>query len=130
MSEDETPGGVGRERDGDATLIGDLRALLHDGQTLVEAEVAFRQAQAAYAWKRGKGVVLLLVLALLFAFFTLVALVVGLLLALVPLLGHWGAMAVVTLALALAAGACFFLAVGRFRSARARLLGSAGGANP
>lgn len=111
-----------RDREVDGSLIGDVRALLEDGQTLVEAELAYQSARVAYAWNRGKGVVLLLVMALFFAFFTLVSLVVGLLLALIPLLTAWGAMAAVTLALAALAAACFFMAVGRFRKARSRLM--------
>lgn len=106
----------------DGSLIGGLQALLEDGQTMVEAELGYQSARVAYAWNRGKGVALLLILALFFAFFTLVSLVVGLLLALIPLLTAWGAMAVVTLALALLAALCFFTAVSRFRKARARLL--------
>lgn len=111
-----------RDESVDGSLTGDLRALFEDGQTLVEAELGYQTARVAYAWSRGKGVALLLILALFFAFFTLVSLVVGLLLALIPVLTAWGAMAVVTLGLAALAGLCFFTAVSRFRKARARLL--------
>lgn len=108
----------------DGSLLDDLRALAEDGQTLIEAEIAYQRARAAYAWKRGKGIAILLVFALFFAFFAIMALVVGLLLALVPLLTAWGAMAVVTLALAGLAALCAILAVSRFRQARARILTS------
>jgi uncharacterized membrane protein YqjE len=117
-----------RDDEVDGSLFADVRALLEDGQTLVEAELAYQSARVAYAWNRAKGVVLLLILALFFAFFTLVALVVGLLLALIPLLTAWGAMAAVSLALALLAGGCFLAAVARFRKARARLLDDGGAA--
>lgn len=108
----------------DGSLFDDLRALAEDGQTLIEAEIAYQRARAAYAWKRGKGVAILLVLALFFAFFAIMALVVGLLLALVPLLTAWGATVVVTLALAGLAALCAILALSRFRQARARILAS------
>ncbi|MCW1381807.1 phage holin family protein [Novosphingobium sp. KCTC 2891] len=112
----------------DASLGDGIRALLEDGQTLFEAEVAFQQARVGYALGRAKGIALLLVAALFLAFFTLVALVVGLLLALIPLLGAWGALAVVGLGLALSAALCFFSAVSRFRKARAVILDTEGGA--
>ncbi|GAO55592.1 phage holin family protein [Novosphingobium sp. MD-1] len=107
----------------DASLTGTLRALIDDGQTLFEAELAYARARATYGWGRAKGIVALLLLALAFAFFTLVALVVGLLLALTPLLTPWGALAFVGLGLGGLAAACFATAVGRFRKARAALLG-------
>lgn len=108
--------------------MGDLSALLEDGQTLIEAELAYQKARAVYAWQRGKGIALLLVMGLFFAFFALMALVVGLIIALVPLLTAWGAMAVVTLLLALAAGICTIVAISRFRQARARILDKDGAA--
>lgn len=120
-SSSETSGGPSERVDG--SLLDDLRALAEDGQTLIEAEIAYQRARAAYAWKRGKGIAILLVLALFFAFFAIMALVVGLLLALVPLLTAWGAMAVVTLALAGLAALCVILALSRFRQARMRILG-------
>jgi hypothetical protein len=110
---------------GGGSLTGGLRALLDDAQTLVEAELGYQQARIAYGWGRAKGVVALLLLSLAFGFFTLVALVVGLLLALTPILGAWGSLAVVGLGLGLLATLCFLSAVGRFRKARAAILGEA-----
>ena len=108
---------------GEAPLADSLRALLEDGQMLVEAELAYQTARLSYGWSRAKGIAGLLLLALAFGFFTLVALVVGLLLALTPLLGAWGALGAVGLGLALLAVLCFFTAVSRFRKARRALLG-------
>ena len=63
--------------------VGDaIRALIEDGQTLLEAEIAYRKAQAVFGLGEAKVIALLLVLGLAFGFFTLLALVVGLLLAL------------------------------------------------
>ena len=107
----------------DGSLIGDLRALFEDGRTLVEAELGFQRARATYALKRSKGVALLLILSLFFAFLALMALVVGLLIALAPLLTAWGATALITLVLAGLAVSCLMLALSGFRQAKARLLG-------
>lgn len=104
--------------------LGDgIRALLEDGQTLFEAELAFQQARVGYALGRAKGIALLLVGALFFAFFLLVALVVGLLLALTPLVGAWGALGIVGLALLAGTAGCFFSAVSRYRTARDVIMG-------
>lgn len=118
MSETETKTG-----DAGASLSEGLRALLEDGQTLVEAELSFQKQRAAYGWNRAKGIALLLLATLFCAFFVLVALVVGLLFALSTLVGPWWATAIMTLALTAVAGGCFFAAVGRFRKARAVIMG-------
>ncbi len=88
-----------------------LRALIEDAQTLVEAETGYWRRALGYALGRVKALAILLVLALFFLFFTLMALVVGLLLALAPLLGAWGALGLVAGTLALATGACAWLAL-------------------
>lgn len=107
-----------------SSLADGVRALIEDGQTLVEAEIGYQRARVAYAWSRGKGIALLLLLALAFGFFTLVAIVVGLLLALTPWLTAWGALAVVGIGLGVLSALCFFAAVKRFRSARSAMLGT------
>jgi hypothetical protein len=83
----------------DRSLIADLRLLASDARTLAEAEVAYQKSRASlFGSGIGKiaallgGAVVLLVLAL-------IALVVGLVFALSPLLTAWGATALVTLAL-------------------------------
>jgi len=105
------------------SLTEDLKALLEDGQTLVEAELSYQRQRVAFAWSRAKAIALLLVAAVFLAFFVLVAIVVGLLLALAPLVGAWGALAIVAVALAGLAATCFFSAVSRFRKARKAILG-------
>ncbi len=104
--------------------IGDaLRALIEDGQTLVEAEIAYRKAQAAYGLGEAKAIAILLVLGLAFGFFTLLALVVGLLLALAAYVGVWGALVMVGGALLLLTGVCLYLASARMGRAKAGLTG-------
>ena len=70
------------ENSGLGSLAGDLRELADDAQTLVEAELAYQSARAAYAWNRGRGIAIWLIVAATAAFFAVVALVVGMLLAL------------------------------------------------
>jgi hypothetical protein len=84
---------------GDESLLGGARALFEDGQTLLAAEIAFQKARVGFVLGRAKGILVLGVLALALLFFALMALVVGLLLALAPLVGPWGALAVVVFGL-------------------------------
>ncbi len=108
--------------------VGDaVRALVEDGQTLIEAEIAYRKAQAAFGLGEAKVIALLLVLGLAFGFFTLLALVVGLLLALAFYVGVWGALAIVGGSLLALTGLCLLLALKRAGRAKAALLG---GGNP
>lgn len=81
----------------------DLRDLAGDAQTFLEAEKAYESARLSYALSRGRNVAVSFVVAAVLVWFAMIALVVGLLLALAPLLTPWGALAVVTLGLALAA---------------------------
>lgn len=120
-----TPGGEGSADQAarDFALGNGIRALLEDGQTLFEAEIAYQQARVGYALGRAKGIALLLTAALFLAFFFLVALVVGLLLALTPLVGAWGALGIVGVALLLGTAGCFMAAVRRYRGARDVILG-------
>lgn len=93
------------------TLIAMLRSLTGNLRLLAEAEVELRKSQAAFVAGHAKRIALMAVLALFFLFFLLMALVVGLLLALNPLLGGWGAMGVVALALLVLTGACVLAVV-------------------
>lgn len=111
----------------DASLIDSLRDLVEDGQTLVQAELAYQQSRAIYAWGRTKGIAALVILGLAFGSFMLLALVVGLLLALATVLGVWGALAAVAGGLGLLAALCLGLAVMRFRRMRGVLLGKGDG---
>lgn len=83
----------------DDSLLSGARALLEDGQALLAAEIEFQKARAGFVLGRAKGILVLAALALVLLFFALMALVVGLLLALAPLISPWGALAVVVLGL-------------------------------
>ncbi len=73
----------------------DLAALVQDGRNFVEAEVAFQKTRLAFAANRSKSAVLAGLFALGFIHLALIALVVGLLIALTPLVTAWGATAIV-----------------------------------
>lgn len=110
------------ENSGLGSLADDLRELADDAQTLVEAELAYQSARAAYAWNRGSGIAIWLIIALTAGFFTALALVVGLLLALIPHVGVWGSLAIVAASLALTAVLALLRALGKFKRMRTVLL--------
>jgi hypothetical protein len=84
------------------SIADELRLLIAAAKSAASAEVAYQSTRArlmakAAAWIAGGAV-----LALVLLYFVLMALVVGLLLALAPLLGHWGALGAVVGGLLLA----------------------------
>ena len=107
----------------DDSLLGGARALLEDGQSLIEAELAFQKARAGFVLGRAKGILALATLALALLFFALMALVMGLLLALAPLIGPWGALAAVFLGLLALTGLCVLGVIGRIRAVGRALKG-------
>jgi hypothetical protein len=83
------------------SLVDDVKRLVEDGRTLAEAELAYQKSRAVVAGQGAKGVLGWGALALALLFFVLMALIVGLLLALsfASPLGPWGALGAVTLGL-------------------------------
>lgn len=88
--------GEARER----SLNEDLLQLAQDARAYAEAEFKFQKTRIAYATSASKSVVVYVVAALVLVFFAVMALVVGLVIALAPLITPWGSTAVVTLGLA------------------------------
>lgn len=80
----------------DRSLQADLRLLADEARAAAEAEFAFQKSRAAYAGKSFPKILGLLVVAAVFVFFAVMALVVGLVIALAPLLTAWGSMGAVT----------------------------------
>ena len=110
--------------DAKVSSVGDaIRALIEDGQTLIEAEIAYRKAQASFGLGEAKTIALLLILGLAFGFFTLLAIVVGLLLALAIYVGVWGALVLVGGVLLALTVLCLLLGLKKIGSAKAGLLG-------
>jgi Flp pilus assembly protein TadB len=85
------------------TLTDDVKALLEDGKTYLEAELQFQKSRAALAADRGKSGAIYGLAAAAIAHLALIALVVGALIGLMPLIGAWGATALVVGALLIAA---------------------------
>lgn len=131
MQDDESPAGAAQANDdahalsaehGGAESIGAAFAtLIEDGQTLIEAEIAYRKAQAAYGLAEARAIAVLILLGLAFGFFTLMALVVGLLMALATHVGVWGALGMVGAGLAALSGLSLLLALRRIKAAKAAL---------
>lgn len=78
-----------------SSLIDDVAALVEDGRNLFEAEIAFQKTRLAFAANRSKSAVLAGIGALAFLHLALIALVVGLVIALAPVVSAWGATAIV-----------------------------------
>ena len=97
------------------SLGDDLRQLIDDGRALAAAELAWQKSRAAYAGQQAGGIAALGLLALALVFCALLALIFGLVLALTPLLGSWGAMGAVVGGLLLAALIAGALAALRWR---------------
>jgi len=88
----------------DLSLAQDLRQLADEAKTFAQAELAFQKSRAAFVGAETRNIALLLIVAAVLVFFAFMAFVVGTVIALGPLLGPWGAMATVTLALLVLAG--------------------------
>jgi len=85
------------------SLLDDVEALIDDGKTYLEAEVAYQKTRAAFVADRAKAALIYGVVAALLAFLALIGLTVGLIIALTPLLTAWGASAVVVALLVMGA---------------------------
>ena len=77
------------------SLFDDAYALYEDGRTYVEAEVAFQKSRATYAAHESKSGLVFAMAAMGLLHLALLGLVVGLIIALEPYLGAFGAMGVV-----------------------------------
>ncbi|MBW8784826.1 MAG: phage holin family protein [Novosphingobium sp.] len=97
------------------SLIDDIRRLADDGKTLAEAELAFQSSRARLVGASASGIATYAAVAVVLAFFAVLGLVVGLLLALTPLITAWGATTVVVGGLLLAGWIAFRLAMSRWR---------------
>lgn len=106
------------------SLVDDVRQLIDDGRTLAEAEIAYQKSRAAVAGDGVKGAAVYGGLAIALVLFALVALTVGLVIGLTPLLTALGATAAVTFGLLLAAGLCVLTAKRRWSAMTSAIAGS------
>jgi uncharacterized membrane protein len=103
------------------SLVDDVRAMVEDGRTLLEAELAYQKSRAALAGRTAKSMAGWIALALSLVFFALMALVMGLLLILAPLLGALGATLVVVFALLGGAAFSGWIATRRWQAMSRRM---------
>jgi hypothetical protein len=115
--------GPGSDPGGISALVSEVRQLAADAKTLAEAELAYQSSRARLAGSAAKGVALHGLVAFVLAVFALVALVVGLLLALTPLVTAWGATAIVAGGLGLLALLSALRAKRRWARAQAVIAG-------
>ncbi|MEP3421187.1 MAG: phage holin family protein [Erythrobacter sp.] len=95
------------------SLTDELAALIDDGRTYLEAEAAFQKTRAKLAGKSVGIVVVCAILALILLNIAFLALAVGLVIALEPLVNIWWAIAIVVGALFLIVGALGWIAFRR-----------------
>lgn len=101
QAEGEAPASGSGEEPPVDSLVDDLSALIEDGQTYFAAELAYQKTRLSFASAQGKAGIGLLFGALAFVHLGLIALVVGLVIALAPILTPLGATATVTVVLLL-----------------------------
>jgi hypothetical protein len=77
------------------SLRDDVAALVEDARTYAEAELAFQKTRAALVAKHSGKAIAALVLALVLLHIALIALAVGAVIALAPLVTIWGAILIV-----------------------------------
>lgn len=119
MAEEAPP--LANEQAAERSLVDDVRQLVDDGRTLVEAELAYQKSRAAVAGQAAKSVAGWGALALALVFFALMALVLGLILVLTPLIGPVGATLAVVIGLLVLAGLAGMKALHRWQRAAALL---------
>ena len=81
------------------SLTDDVMALIEDGKTYAEAELAYQKSRAGFAANRLKGAIAFGLGAFGVLHLALIAATVGLVISLIPLVGPWFATLIVTLAL-------------------------------
>jgi hypothetical protein len=116
----EPPVSVGEEAR-QRHLENDLRALAGEGLAYARAEAELQKARAVFAAGRIGSIALFGALAAVLAFFALVALTVGLVIALTPLLTALGATGAVFGGLLVLGGICALVALRRWKGMVAAL---------
>lgn len=100
------------------SLADDALALFEDAKTYAEAEVAFQKSRASYTANRLKGAIAFGLGAFGVLHLALIALTVGAVIALAPIVGPWAATGIVTVALIIL-GVLFLIALrGRINDIR------------
>ena len=85
------------------SLMADVEALIADGKTYLQAELTYQKSRAGFTADRLKWTAVYGAAAFAFLHLALIALTVGIVLALIPLVGAWIATAIVVAVLLLGA---------------------------
>lgn len=96
----------------DESLTDELAALIDDGRTYAKAELAFQKARARLAGRSVGMALALAIVAIILLHIAFLALAVGMVMALAPLVTIWGAIAVVVGGLLLGVGLLVYGAIG------------------
>lgn len=118
-AEVEPPAGIAAPPDD--SLVEDVRHLVDDGRTYLEAELQYQKSRAALIVARGRSGAVYGVIALVLAHVALLGLVIGLIFALTPLITALGATALVVGSLLAIASVFGLRAKRRFASISAAL---------
>jgi len=97
------------------SLVDDVEVLIEDGKTYLEAELNYQKSRALFAGDRAKGVALYALVALIFVWMALIGLTIGLIFALTPAIGPWGATGAIVVVWLIVAGIAARAAAGRWR---------------
>lgn len=106
---------------GFSELMAEVIGLIEQGKTFARAELAFQTARAALVGAAVRNIALYGLFALIFVFFALGGLTIGLILTLTPLVGALGATAIVVLTLLIGAAVLGKLALSTWRRLRGAL---------
>ncbi|MEL6487748.1 MAG: phage holin family protein [Pseudomonadota bacterium] len=99
----------------DETIIEELGALIDDAQLYAKAEIAFQKTRASLVGRNVGAALGAVILAIILLHIALIALAVGLVLALQPFVTIWGAIGIVVGVMLLGVGALGWIAVQRGR---------------
>jgi uncharacterized membrane protein YqjE len=94
-------------------MVAQLRGLYADGRELIDAEISFQKVRIRAAGRQVRSMAALAFVGLVLLACALIALVLGTMIALIPVLGPWGAMAATVAGCLVLAMLCFWLAAGR-----------------
>ncbi|HOB13953.1 MAG TPA: phage holin family protein [Novosphingobium sp.] len=119
MAEDEPP--LVEPDAAERSLLSDVQQLVEDGRTLLEAELAYQKSRALVAGQAAKSVAGWAALALALAFFALMALTLGLVLMLAPMIGPFAATLAVFAGMLTAAALTAWTAARRWKRAASQI---------
>ena len=110
---DDIEGNMANVPDSDTpqSLTEELRGLINDLQDTVQAEVQFHRTRISFTVRQTKQISILLVGIAIFSSVAMISLIIGLLYALIPAVGIWGAVTIITTGCIVLAGICLLIVV-------------------